>query len=70
MARQRVRRPSKWICKVERHAVDRLIAESAFNVTNRTGITGYTSSETTTATADFSPTVIAATSKGQVYTTC
>jgi len=48
----------------------KLIAEGAFNVTNQTGISGYTSIETTTATADFSPAVIAATSKGRVYTTC
>ena len=49
---------------------NKLIAEGAFNVTNGTGITGYTSIETVTSTADYSPEVIASTSGGRVLATC
>lgn len=48
----------------------RLIAEGAFNHTNGFGISGYTSIETVTATADYSPEVVASTSGGVVLTTC
>lgn len=47
-----------------------MIAEGAFNWTNNTGVSGYTSIETVTATADFSPAQLTATSKGLVYVTC
>jgi len=48
----------------------RIIAEAIFNWTNNAGVKGTYTIETTTATADYSPSYVVATSGGRVLHTC
>lgn len=60
----------EWLIELSGAGGYRMIAEALFNVTNNAGIRIGTKLETTTATWDYGPELVVATSFGEIFHTC